>query len=194
MRLNSVACQRRLTVLSNVCDNSASNFKLLSAVTTPPCSCNGQKETGFYVTPKDLQKGKQQQHTHRELRKKKRKEKNSAEGSAECSGLYPSSQCSQREVGCSNQKCSSSTLGERPSNQCCIPAIGREIIEQTAMRCHKLLHPASCNKYSFPKPRVTGSSVIKSPGWQQLSRSRQRRAAQLLPFTALCSPQNPRGR
>lgn len=71
MRLNSVACQRRLTVLSNVCDNSASNFKLLSAVTTPPCSCNGQKETGFYVTPKDSQKGKQQPHTHRELSKKR---------------------------------------------------------------------------------------------------------------------------
>lgn len=67
MRLNSGACQRRLTVLSNVCDNSASNFKLLSAVTTPPCSCNGQKETGFYVTPKGEQKGKQQPHTHGEL-------------------------------------------------------------------------------------------------------------------------------
>lgn len=66
MRLNSGACQRRLTVLPNVCDNSASNFKLLSAVTTPPCSCNGQKETGFYVTPKGEQKGKQQPHTHME--------------------------------------------------------------------------------------------------------------------------------
>lgn len=150
MRLNSGACQRRLTVLSNVCDNSASNFKLLSAVTTPPCSCNGQKETGFYVTPKGEQKGKQQPHTHGELGWGGGGK--SAAGSAECSGRYPSSQCSHTEVGCSNQKRYASTLRERPSNQCCIRAIGSKIIEQTAMRCHKL-HPASCNKDSFPKTR-----------------------------------------
>lgn len=89
-------------------------------------------------------------------------------------------------MGCSNQKCSSSMLGERPSNQCCSRAIGSKIIEQTATRCPKLHHPTSCNKDSFPKKLRHG---LICPACQQL-RSRQRRtAAGPLPFTGLYSPQ-----
>lgn len=63
--------------------------------------------------------------------------------------------------------------------------------------CHAMpqttpIPPAVTSIHS--QKRVTGSSVIKSPACQQLSRSQQRRAAAgLLPFTGLCSPHEPRG-
>lgn len=154
MKWDLVACQCRLTIYSSVYDNSTLNFKLLSAVTAPPSSCNGQRDWLLHNLKRaggGRGRGQSSQ-THRENGEKTEKGQQKVllrtHGNIQVHNVATEKwDAIIRDAAVTRYP----KRGDLPSNQYCFWAMGSEIIEQTAMWCHRLFHSASCNKHSVPK-------------------------------------------